>query len=125
MILFMEKTQLIQHEGKTIFRMDFTNSNNLQEIQEVIKQSIGYIRRQPAGSVLTITKVEGMHFSNEIKEAFGEFIKGNKPFVKSGAVVGLNGLQKIVYNGLMKVTGRDIRSFDTEIEARNWLAGRN
>lgn len=121
----MEKTQLIQHEGKTIFRMDFTNSNNLQEIQEVIKQSIGYIRRQPAGSVLTITKVEGMHFSNEIKEAFGEFIKGNKPFVKSGAVVGLNGLQKIVYNGLMKVTGRDIRSFDTEIEARNWLAGRN
>lgn len=105
--------------------MDFTNSNKFQEIQEIMNESVAFIRKQPAGSLRTLTIVGGMHFSNEIRDAFRDFIKGNKPYVKSGAVVGLNGLQKIVYNGLMKMTGRDIRSFETEIEAKNWLVGKN
>jgi hypothetical protein len=77
------------------------------------------------GSVLTLTNISGMHFNSEIKDLFQIFIKGNKPFVKSGAVVGLSGLQQLVYNGLMKITGRDIKSFNSITEAKDWLAMRN
>lgn len=56
---------------------------------------------------------------------FQDFVKGNKPYVKASAVVGLSGLQQIVYNGIMKITGREIKSFSTLAEAKDWLAARN
>jgi hypothetical protein len=66
-----------------------------------------------------------MHFNNEIKELFQNFIKGNKPYVKAGAVIGLNGLQQIIYNGLMKLTGREIKSFASFESAKDWLVGKS
>jgi hypothetical protein len=121
----MSRTQLITHKGKVIHQIDFSNLSQVQEIKEVVNESAGYIRSQPMGSVLTLTKINDMHFSNEIRDIFNAFIKGNKPYVKGGAVVGLGGLQQIVYNGLMKITGREIKSFPNENIAKDWLAGLN
>ena len=121
----MPRTQQIFHSGKKIFYMDFTNLTNAQEINGVINESVKHIRSQPFGSTLTLTDLNGMHFSNEIKDLFSDFIKGNKPYVKAGAVVGLNGLQQILYNGLMKITGRDIKSFSNSQSAKDWLVGFN
>jgi hypothetical protein len=121
----MARNQQIIHKGKVIYHMDFSNLNNVQEIKGIISESIKYIRSQPKESTLTLTRINGMHFSNEIKDLFNDFIKGNKPYVKSGAVVGLSGLQQIVYNGLMRVTGRDIKSFPDELSAKEWLVGKN
>jgi hypothetical protein len=105
--------------------MDFSNMNNTNEIKSLINESIRYIRAQPPASILTLTNIQGMHFSNEIKDLFSDFVKGNKPFVKAGAVIGMSGMQQIVYNGLMKVTGRDIKAFNTAEEAKNWLVSKN
>jgi len=121
----MPRTQQIIHKGKTIFFMDFSSIRNVQEIKSVISESIAHIRTKPSNSLLTLTHIKDMHFSSEIKELFSDFIKGNKPYVKSGAVVGLNGLQQIVYNGLMKITGRDIKSFSNLDSAKDWLAEKN
>jgi hypothetical protein len=121
----MSKTQTIVHNGKTIYHMDFSNLNNPSEIQNLIKESIRFIRLQPPSSVLTLTNIQGMHFNSEIKELFNDFIKGNKPYVKAGAVVGISGMQQILYNGLMKVTGRDIKAFDKVEDAKNWLTAKN
>ena len=62
-----------------------------------------------------------MHFNTEIKNAFSDFINGNRLYVVAGAVIGLSGLQRILYNGLMKLTGRDIRTFESKNEAIEWL----
>jgi len=105
--------------------MDFSNLNNPSEIQSIIKESIRYIRLQSPASVLTLTNIQGMHFNTEIKELFNDFIKGNKPYVKAGAVIGISGMQQILYNGLMKVTGREIKAFTSAEEAKNWLTGKN
>jgi hypothetical protein len=121
----MSNTQHLVHNRKPIFHMDFSNLNNPAEIKGLIDESIRYIRTQPPSSVLTLTNIQGMHFSNEIKGMFNDFIKGNKPYVKAGAVIGISGLQQIVYNGLMKVTGRDIKAFSSAEEAKNWLADNN
>jgi hypothetical protein len=121
----MSKTQTLVHNGKTIYHMDFSNLNNPLEIQNLIKESVRFIRLQPPSSVLTLTNIQGMHFNTEIKELFNDFIKGNKPYVKAGAVIGISGMQQILYNGLMKVTGRDIKAFDKAEEAKNWLTCKN
>ena len=121
----MPKTQQLVHNRKTIFHMDFSNLNNVPEIKSLINESVRYIRSQPFGSVLTLTSIQGMHFNNEIKDLFSDFIKGNKPYVKAGAVLGVSGLQQIIYNSLMKITGRDIKAFSNSEEAKNWLADKN
>lgn len=121
----MPRIQKINHKGKEIFHMDFSNINNVQEIRDMMIESAMYIRSQPRESVITLTNISGMHFSSEIKDLFGEFIKGNKPYVKAGAVIGVSGLQQILYNGLMKVTGRDIRSFSNDGVAKDWLVDAN
>jgi hypothetical protein len=105
--------------------MDFSNIREVSEIKQLIDKSVEYIRSQPNSSLLTLTNIEGMHFNSEIKNMFSDFVSGNKPHVKTGAVIGLNGLQRIVYNGLMKITGRDIRSFDNINVAKDWLSTRN
>jgi hypothetical protein len=121
----MSKTQTLVHDKKTIFYMDFSNLSNALEVKEIINESARFIRSQPAASVITLTNLEGMRFNNEIKEMFNDFIKGNKSYVKASAVIGLAGLQQIVYNGLMRVTGRDIKAFNNALEAKNWLVGKN
>jgi hypothetical protein len=121
----MSKAQQLVHNGKTIFHMDFSNLKDPVEIKNLINESVRHIRNQPPASVLTLTNIEGMHFNNEIKDLFNDFIKGNKPYVKAGAVLGVAGLQQIIYNSLMKVTGRDIKAFSKSEEAKNWLVGKN
>lgn len=121
----MTRYQTMVHGGKIIFCMDFSDLKGIEEIKGVIDNSIKYIRSQPPGSVLALTNIRDMHFSNEIRDEFNVFVKGNKPYIKASAVVGLSGLQQIVYNGLMKITGRDIKSFNTIEEAKAWLVMRN
>jgi len=121
----MPRTQQITYKGKVIHHIDFSNLSQISEIKGVVSESAGYIRSQPKGSVLTLTIITGMHFSNEIKEIFNDFIKGNKPYVRGGAVVGLSGLQQIVYNGLMRITGREIKSFSRDTDAKEWLVELN
>jgi hypothetical protein len=119
----MTRITEVYHKGKSIYKMDFSNVNTAAEIQSIIREAAGHIRSKPANSMLTLTNIENMHFSNEIKELFNQFMKGNKNYVKAGTVVGLNPLQQMLYNSLVKLTGRNIKSFKTEAEAKDWLAG--
>jgi hypothetical protein len=47
----------------------------------------------------------------------------NKPHVIAGAVAGVTGLKKVIYNTIVAVTGRKMATFDTIGQARDWLAG--
>ena len=118
----MRKPEFINYNGKTFFFMDFSDMRTREDVTSLIQPSIEYIRNQPEKSVLTLSNIKGMHFNGEIKNAFTDFISGNKPYVKAGAVVGIGGLQRIVYNGVMKISGRDLRSFETLDQAQDWLS---
>lgn len=119
------RINFISQENSKIIYMDFTGLSSVDVIVDIIKKSKEYIRVQPEGTVLTLTNLDGMHFNSEIKNAFTEFINDNKPFVLAGAVIGLNGLLRIIYNGVNRLTGRDIKSFNTKEEAIAWLTSKN
>jgi len=120
----MKRVHLLKHEGKSIIYMDFTALKDISIIEEIINEARIYIRKQPSKSVLTLSDIEGMHFNADIKSVFFDFVKGNKEYVAYGAVVGLSGLQRIVYNGIMKLAGRDVRSFETMELAKMWLVSK-
>ena len=116
----MPGVQQINYKGHVIYFMDFSNIAKATEIRDIMHESAQYIHSQPPASVLSLSNVTGMRFTQEIKELFNTFIEGNKPYIKASAVFGLNGLQ-LIFNGLLRVTNRHINSFSSEIEAKDWL----
>jgi hypothetical protein len=117
----MERTLNINHQGKNIYYMDFGSLQKVEEINSVIAEAKQYIQKQTPSSILALTNLEGMHFNNQIKELFTDFVKGNKPYVKASAIIGIHGLKQIVFNGIMKITGRDLRSFSDIESAKTFL----
>lgn len=117
----MKRTSFINHKGTSIFYMDFSNAKSQIETKSIIDESIDYIRNQPNGSVIGLTNMENMFFNNEVKNQFTTFLAGNKPFMKKSAVFGMSGLARILFNGLMKLTGREVRSFETMEDAKEFL----
>ena len=118
----MSRAQMINYNGVNIFSMDFSNLKDVNDVKKIMDESIAYIRKQPARSVIALSNLENMHFNNEIKNLFQNFINGNKSYIKVSAVIGLSGLQRFVYNSLNKLTGRDIRAFENMTDAGNYLA---
>jgi hypothetical protein len=117
----MNRTQTLTHKGKSIFYMDFCQLQSVEEINFVMNEAKAFIQNQPNTSVIALTNIDGMHFNNEIKDMFSKFIASNKPHIKTSAIVGISGLKNILFNGLMRITGRDIKSFSDLELAKNWL----
>jgi hypothetical protein len=80
------------------------------------------IGRQPLASTRTLTVVKNSRFNSQVSEAMKEYTAHNKPFVRAAAVVGLSGLQEIVYNVIIKLTGRNIATFADVASAKEFLA---
>lgn len=117
----MNRTKLINHKGISIFYMDFSNVKSVIDITAIVDESIAYIRKQPLNSVIGLTNLDTMFFNNDVKNIFTTFLAGNKPYMKKSAVFGMSGLARILFNGLMKITGRDVRSFEKMEEAKEFL----
>ena len=92
-----------------------------EEALKTIEEATKLIREQPPNSVLTLTDVTGAKYNLEVTQAFKEFAKGNKTFVKAGAVVGLDALKKIIYNSVMHFSGRNLFAFNDIEKAKDWL----
>lgn len=116
-----ERCSFININGKNVYFMDFSNLNTREEIFKYIAEAKQVIRSQAPASIYALTNIEKMHFDSEIKEAFTDFTKGNKPYIKYSAVVGIDTLQRILFNAIMKLSGRDIRVFANLDEAKFWL----
>jgi hypothetical protein len=121
----MSRTETILHNGKPIYYMDFSSLKSESEIESLITESKSFIRSKPPKSVYSLTNIEDMHFNGTIKELFVDFVKGNKVYIKASAIIGVTGMKQILFNGIMRLTGRDIRSFDSADQAKNWLISHN
>jgi hypothetical protein len=119
------RVNTINHQGKRIFFLDFSNLKSENEIKSVIEESKTIIRQQALGTTICLANIEEMHFNNQIKDIFLDFVKGNKPYMKASAIIGVKGLRQILFNGIMKVSGRDVKSFDSENQAKEWLISHN
>ena len=119
------KTKIIRTNNEKIHYLDFSNLKNVKDIENVISEASKIIQTQTESSVLSLSNLEGMHFNNDIKEAFIAFVHNNKPFIKASAIIGLNGIAKIAFNGIVRVSGRNLKAFKTKDEAISYLASLN
>lgn len=120
----MRKIETISYKGKNILYLNFSGLKKLDDIQPLINEVKGHMIKQPLKSQYALTNIEEMHFDKDIRDAFTDLVKHNKPYMLSSAIVGVTGMKQIVFNAIMKITGRDIKSFNTVEEAKEWLAAK-
>ena len=116
----MSYCRFLPHRGVEIFEVRFDNlapDQALVAIDEVKR----VVATRPKNSIRAITYVANSHFDPRINKALREMTSANKPFVRKSAVVGVTGLQQTLLSGIRILTGRDIRGFDDENSAKDWL----
>jgi hypothetical protein len=119
----MERVQFIQHKGKKILHLNFADCK-ADEVLAVIEQAKATIKTQVPQSVFTLTDVTNTAFNSTVSDAMKDFVMHNKPYVVASAVVGVTGLKQIIFNAVMRFSGRKLTAFDNVVEAKDWLAGR-
>lgn len=117
----MDRVTFIKHNGKELLSLDFSNCKPA-EVFLVIDEAKQVIRTRPENSVLTLTDVTSMRFDDRVTQQMKEFTVHNKPYVKAAAVVGVEGVKKIILNAVMLFSKRKFHTFDTIESAKNWLA---
>jgi len=117
----MQRARFIDHKGKKIFVLDCSDCKPA-DVHEIIDECARVVRSQPPKSVLTMTIAGGGKFDNDIVGRLKDLTKGNEPYVKKAAVVGMSGLYKVVLMAVAMFSKREFHMFDTAEEAKDFLA---
>jgi hypothetical protein len=118
----MERVRRIEHKGKSIILIDVT-SCDAADVARVLVEGRKLIATCPPKSALTLTDVTGARFDDTASREAQNNARENAPFVHAGALVGVTGLKKIVYNVVTRATGRDFKVCESREQALEWLAG--
>lgn len=120
----MERIKFIQHKGAEILYLDFSGCQ-VTEIFPLVARAKSIIASRPPQSLLTLTNVANAQQNDAVNQQMKIFTAHNKAYVKAAAVVGIEGLKKIVLDTIVQISKRDIHPFETIEQAKNWLAEQN
>lgn len=114
------RVSFIEVSGVKILQIDFSGTTP-SEFIEVITHAEEIIGKESEKSLLTLTNVTDAGHDRRVSERVKVYFAHNKPFVRAGAVVGLNELKRIIFNFLNRATGRALKAFDDMDDAKSWL----
>jgi hypothetical protein len=118
-----KRIRFITHEDQKILYVDFSHGS-LHDMHVLITESVKVIRSQPVKSLLLLTNVEKQAFNPSAAAEMQRYAQENEPFVFAAAVVGLDGLKRIVYETIRKASGQNMMAFSGIEEAKQWLVER-
>ena len=101
----MPSLKWIQHNGKRILYTDIA-SQKTEELLDIVKRLKAEIEKEPLNSVLCLCEVTGGKTNTEINQVLKEFVKYADPYTKMITVIGLAGLQTILFNAVLMFTRR-------------------
>lgn len=119
----MERVKFIQHKGAEILYLDFSGCQ-VTEVFPLIALAKTVIESRPLQSLLTLTNVIDTRQNDAVNQQVKIFTAHNKPYVKAAAIVGVEGLKKILLDTIVRISKREIRPFETVEQAKDWLAER-
>jgi len=109
-------------DGKNFIYLDLSDFKENSEYKEFVGIAKVSIAKYAENSLLTITNVRDVKFDSETKKIIAEWMKFNKPYVKYGAVIGFDGIKRIVINAIFKMGGRkNMMFFPNKEQAVEWL----
>ena len=111
----------ISYKGQDILYIDLRESKTEKRSKELLKETVKAYQ-ESEGNLIALTNVEGAFMNPEIIEETKKYAKSLFSLkAKKRAMVGVKGLKKLIFNGYAAISGNNIRLFDTEEEAKEYL----
>jgi hypothetical protein len=108
--------------GKNIIYIDFSQVKTAEEYSTAIEKIERAIASYPEKSLYTITNMANTRIDTFSKDTFIKYAEHNKPYVKKGVLIGLDGVTKMMVNGIIKNAGRDeFHMAFTKEKAVEWI----
>ena len=119
----MKEISTVTYNGKEIFLMDVSHFRLPERVafKRHVDHAKKVIQGQPLKSVLIITDITDTNFDTDIVKTFKEYAKHNNPYIKASALVGLSGMQKVIFYAVKTFTGRDFYIAKNFADAQEWL----
>jgi hypothetical protein len=114
------RVRFIEHQGKRILFINYSHCD-VAMLNAVAEEGHRVIAREQPNSVLTLNDVTGTTFDKESVAVLQARVAGNAPFVLRAAVIGIHGLQRLIYEGVQAFSRRRIPLFESRNEALRWL----
>ena len=102
----MSRVEEFTRSGKKFVYIDFSNLKTNDEISQVINKAKPIISKNSPKSVYTISNFDGSRYDKETKELVATYTKANEPYVVAGAIIGMDGLKKIMASAIFSLSGR-------------------
>mgnify|MGYP001366199145 CR=1 FL=1 len=120
----MKRVEVLNHKGREIVYIDFSNFEikDYDEFKATIEDAKNVVKNFPPNSAYTLVNFTNLRFSTQFLAELKELTFHNKPYVKNGAVFGVQGLQKVVFDAVMRITGRDLPILNSKEEGLDWLS---
>ena len=113
----------VQHKGKTIVYIDYRGLKKTEEQLQVLVDLTELVKTLKP-PILTISNFEGVSVGNDFMNRVKEWGKTNQAITGRQGVLGVTGLKSILFQGYLTFTGdKNMKPFDTEAEALDWVIG--
>ena len=116
------KSRWITHKGKTILYCDYSNlKDDVAAVEAEDRAVRAEVVKQPLDSVLELVDVRSTVGSRETVAILKESAKVAKPHLRKVAVIGVQGVVKVLASAVSQVSGLGLTLFATEEEAKEWF----
>ncbi len=112
---------IIEHNGKELIIVDISHCQPKESVQ-LINDAILLVKARAKKSVRLLTNVQDTVYDKDVFPALKDFVVSNIPYIMGSAVVGIDGVKKAIFNTVKFITTHEIRQFNTDQEAMDWLA---
>ncbi len=116
----MERVRFLQHKGKQVLLLDFTDCTP-EDVFDMMNETQRIVTAQPPNSTLTLGAFSGGRFTREAVRRMKEVAALDRPHVKRSAFVGIESLPQVFYKGIREFSARDFPAFGSREEALEWL----
>lgn len=107
----------------TFCHLDFTGIQDSDEALREITEARHTIAETPPGSLRVLTDVTGSRMTLVVIAALQELARANTPHVQRSAIIGLSVVHRVALRQIVRLTGREIREFETRDAAMEYLRG--
>jgi predicted GTPase len=118
----MDPVRWITYRGSEILFIDVSGVKEKEEVHRRVEMAQEIIAAQPEKSVLVLTYVRDAVTDASTRDEMKAFAEHNAPYVLASAVVGLSTVQRVIYEAVRMLTGREIHAFDDLAPAKEWLS---
>jgi len=116
------RSKWIEYRGKQIFYQDFSGlMYDTNALKEELKQVQGVVVSHPKNSLLILSDFRDTNMTNEMMSVLNGASEVTKDHVRKTAVLGVTGVKRTLADLLTRLTGQQLKYFDSEAVAKDWL----